>query len=97
LQPHIDAGRLKNFGVGSNKRSAKAPEIPTLAEQGFEGSSSRGGSGSGAWYGMLAPKGTPDEIIRKLNADMTEILLDPQVKAQLEATGLEIHPTSPEE
>lgn len=95
LKPHVDAGRLKNFGVGANERSPKAPDVPTLAEQGFK-SNSRGGA-RGAWYGMLAPAGTPDEIIQKINADMREVLADPAVKAQLEATGLLIQPTSPEE
>lgn len=89
LKPYVDTGRLKSLGVDSDERSPVAPDVPSFAELGLKNTFA-------AWYGLLAPKGTPPEIIARLNKEMGEILTMPDVKAQLEGTGLQIHPSSPE-
>lgn len=89
LQPYVSAGRLQSLGVDSDKRSPVSPEVPSFAEMGLKNSFA-------AWYGLLAPKGTPPEIIAKLNKEIAEILMEPDVKARLEGTGLTIRPSTPE-
>ena len=65
------AGKLNVLGFGSNARIAKYPEVPTLAEGGLPGYE------TGSWYGLAAPKGTPREVIGKLNAETQRIFNDP--------------------
>ncbi len=92
LLPHIKAGRLRALAVMSDKRSAVLPELPTMAEAtGLEGLT------VDAWYGMLAPKGTPQPIIAKLNGVLREVMTLPQVKEQLSAQGLDPATGSPDQ
>ena len=65
--------------------------MPTLAELGYQGVE------ADLWYGMLAPAGTPRDIVARVNADMTKALALPEVKSALAAQGMEIAPSSPEE
>ena len=65
------AGQLKVLGFGSSERLAQYPDVPTLSESGLQGYE------AGSWYGLAAPKGTPDEIIAKLNAQTRMIFNDP--------------------
>jgi tripartite-type tricarboxylate transporter receptor subunit TctC len=65
------AGALKVLGFGSTARIAQYPEVPTLAESGLPGYE------AGSWYGLTAPKGTPPEIVAKLNAQVQRIFNDP--------------------
>jgi tripartite-type tricarboxylate transporter receptor subunit TctC len=65
------AGALKVLGFGSTARIAQYPEVPTLAESGLPGYE------AGSWYGLTAPKGTPPEIVAKLNAQVQRIFDDP--------------------
>ncbi len=74
---HIQSGTLIPLGVAEEERSALTPDIPTLKEQGFENAS------TGAWYGVYAPKNTPDAIVNKLNEDFNAILKDPDTLAKL--------------
>jgi tripartite-type tricarboxylate transporter receptor subunit TctC len=78
------AGSIKAHAVTSDRRLAAAPEIPTFAEMGLPALS------YSAWYGFFAPKGTPMDIIAKLNAAAVEALADPAVRARLADLGLEI-------
>ncbi len=78
------AGSIKAHAVTSDRRLAAAPEIPTFAEMGLPALS------YSAWYGFFAPKGTPMDIIAKLNAAAVEALIDPAVRARLADLGLEI-------
>ena len=86
MLPHVRAGRMKALGVTSLKRSAAAPEIPSLAEQGMEGYDVV------LWYGMLAPTGTPKPIVDKLHAALVEFAASADVREKLSALGAE--PTS---
>ncbi len=89
--PHIKSGRLVAIGVTSPQRLAVLPEVPTVAEQGYPGFQVDN------MYGILAPAGTPPEIVKKLNADIVHALHDPAVKKALEAATVEIVANTPEE
>ena len=86
--PHIRAGKLRALAVTTATRSEALPEVPTVAETvpGYEAS---------AFYGMSAPKGTPPEIIDKLNQEINAALADPKVKARLAELGGILIPGSP--
>jgi tripartite-type tricarboxylate transporter receptor subunit TctC len=90
--PHIRAGRLRAYGVTSAQRSAAAPEIPTFAELGLKGYDAV------QWYGMVAPAGTPREVIEKLHAAMVQVLNEPAIRERFLADGADPTPSrTPEE
>jgi tripartite-type tricarboxylate transporter receptor subunit TctC len=84
--PLMRAGTIKAYAVTSDTRLPKALDIPTFAEMGLPTVSFSG------WLGLFAPKGTPKEIIGKLNAVLAEALADPAVSSRLADLGLEIFP-----
>jgi len=84
--PLMRAGAIKAYAVTSDARSALAPDIPTFGEMGLSAVSLSG------WYGLFAPKGTPGDIIGKLNAVAVEALADPEVRSRLADLGLETFP-----
>ena len=90
VYPHVRGGRMRALAVSSPKRVAAAPEIPTVAESGLPGFE------TGSWQGMLAPSGTPREIVLKLNAEIRRILGTPEIKAQLADQGTEVRADTPE-
>jgi tripartite-type tricarboxylate transporter receptor subunit TctC len=77
---HIRAGKLRALAVTTTKRSPALPDVPTVAETvpGYEAS---------AWFGMGAPKGTPPEIVNKLNKAINAALADPNIQARLADLG----------
>jgi tripartite-type tricarboxylate transporter receptor subunit TctC len=82
----VRAGSIKAYAVASDTRSTLAPDIPTFAEMGLPTLS------FSAWYGIFAPKGTPAEIIGKLNAAAVAALADPTVRSRLVDLGCEVFP-----
>jgi tripartite-type tricarboxylate transporter receptor subunit TctC len=80
--PHVKAGRLRALAVTTKERMPAAPDIPTLDESGLPGYDFGGGSG------LLAPKGTPAAIVRKLEADAREAITSATVREQFGANGL---------
>jgi tripartite-type tricarboxylate transporter receptor subunit TctC len=80
------AGSLKAYAATSNTRLTAAPDIPTFAELGFPRVS------LSAWNGLYAPKGTPKDIIGKLNAAAVEALADRAVRSRLAELGQEVFP-----
>jgi tripartite-type tricarboxylate transporter receptor subunit TctC len=78
--PHIQGGKLRALGVTTAQRSQALPDVPTVAETvaGYEAS---------AWFGMGAPKGTPADVIDKLNKEVNAALQDEKVKARLGELG----------
>ncbi|MCY1526160.1 Tripartite tricarboxylate transporter family receptor [compost metagenome] len=80
--PFIKNGKLIALGVTEAKRSAAAPDIPTLAEQGIQGVAVT------SWYGLLAPKGTPPAVVEQLAKDAAEMLAQPDVRERLKAQGM---------
>lgn len=89
--PFIKAGQVKPIVIGSSKRNPAFPDTPTFREAAILGFS------TDAWYGFLAPKGTPVEITDKLWREVREILLVPDVKSDIEKSGLEVRPSTAEE
>ena len=84
LLPLVRAGSLKAYAVTSDTRTALAPDIPTFGEMGLPALS------FSTWFGLFAPKGTPSDIISKLNAAVIEAPADPVVRSQLVDLGLDI-------
>jgi tripartite-type tricarboxylate transporter receptor subunit TctC len=91
IMPHVRAGRVKLIAMSSEKRFSHMPEIPTVAEQGFPGFDSYG------WNGILAPAGTPHEIIVRLNREINQVLKLSDVKTLLNNTHIEIAGGTPEQ
>ena len=89
--PHVKSGRLKFIAVGSTQRSSALPELPTIAESGYPGFETVG------WAGLLAPAGTPRDIIAKLNAEAVRILAQAELKERFVAMGAELVSSTPEE
>ena len=80
--PLVKSGRLRALAVTSRERVAALPELPTVSESGLKGYE------SSQWYGVLAPTGTPAEILNLLNAHIAKIMQAPDMKQRLTAEGL---------
>jgi tripartite-type tricarboxylate transporter receptor subunit TctC len=89
--PFVKAGKLRALAVASDQRSATLPELPTIAESGLPGYSAI------TWYGLLAPKGTPRDIVQRLNREINEILKQPATRELLLAQGFEPAGNTPAE
>ena len=90
--PHIRSGRVRAYGVTSAKRATGAPDIPTIAESGLKGYEAV------QWYGLLAPAGTPRDIVSKLHAGVVQALQDPVIRKRFVDDGAEPTPSAtPEE
>ncbi len=90
--PHVKSGKLRAIGVTAGKRLQAQPDLPTVAESaGLPDYDVR------PWTGVFVPARTPDAVVRKLAAAMTEVLALPDVKAKLEAAGMEVQPLQPAE
>ena len=81
--PHIQSGRLRAYAVVGNQRSPQLPNVPTFAEQGFNGLEVIG------WYGMFAPAGTPPEIAEKIRSAVEKAVRSPEGKKAISAMGLQ--------
>ncbi|MBR1281732.1 tripartite tricarboxylate transporter substrate binding protein [Bradyrhizobium sp. AUGA SZCCT0177] len=92
LAPQIESGAIRGLAVTSPARSKLLPNIPTADESGVKGFDVR------TWAGLLAPKGTPPAIVKRLNKAVLETLADPETKAALEtAIGGDVQGSTPEE
>jgi tripartite-type tricarboxylate transporter receptor subunit TctC len=89
--PQVRAGKLRALGSTGARRAAAAPDIPTIAEAGLPGYESM------QWYGMLAPAGTPPEIIAMLHKEIVAILRAPDISERFASEGGEVIASSPEE
>ena len=78
---HIKGGKLRALAVTTAKRSAVVPDVPTLEEAGLKGFD------IGTWFGVLAPAGTPKDIVAKLNAEMVKIIKSPDFGERMRAIG----------
>jgi tripartite-type tricarboxylate transporter receptor subunit TctC len=87
----IRSGQVKALGVSSSKRDPSMPDVPTFAEVGVPGYEAMG------WFGVVAPAGTPPEIVAKLNEAVVGALKDPVVAGRMRAVGAEPTPTTQEE
>jgi tripartite-type tricarboxylate transporter receptor subunit TctC len=87
----IRAGKAKAVATTGSKRAALMPEVPTIAEAGYAGYEALN------WYGFLAPRGTPKDVIERLNREIVKALAHPQVVAALHKTGTEPKSSTPDE
>jgi tripartite-type tricarboxylate transporter receptor subunit TctC len=90
--PYVKAGNIKLLAVSSGRRSPFAPEVPTVAE-----ASGIADFDITLWQGFFAPRGTPREVVARLNAELNRILQEPDVKAKLVDAGAEVTPGTVEE
>jgi tripartite-type tricarboxylate transporter receptor subunit TctC len=88
---HIKAGKLRALAVTGPKRSAALSEVATISEQGFPGVEAT------AWYGILAPAGTPRPVVARLHGELVKILKLPDVDQKLGGLGFEIVGSTPEQ
>ncbi len=91
IAPHIKAGKLRALAVTGTKRSALLPDVPTLAESGLPGYE------AGSWYGLLAPAGTPSDVIQKLNQESAKALRQFNVRDALNKEGADVAGGTPED
>ena len=89
--PHVSAGTLRPLAVSRIKRSSLVPNLPTLDEAGVRGFN------MDTWAGLVAPTGTPPEVIKKLNAALRPIIDSPEVQAKFKNVGFEGFSSTPEE
>ena len=87
--PHMRTGKLKPLGVGSPKRSALMPEVPTVSESGVPGYD------VSVWWGILVPAAVPAPVINKLNHEINAILREPEMAKRLSAEAAEATPGTP--
>ena len=90
LVPHIQSGRLRAIAIGSLKRFAALPDVPTFDESGVKGYEAT------TWFGLLAPAKTPKEIVTRLNVEVDRILKSPDLKERFLNDGLDAMGGSPE-
>lgn len=88
--PHIKGGKLRALGIGTTKRSKLMPEVAPISDTlpGFE---------AATWVGLLAPAGTPKEIVARMHAEVEKVLRSPDVQEKLSASGAEPVASSPEQ
>jgi tripartite-type tricarboxylate transporter receptor subunit TctC len=91
IVPHIKAGKLRALALTGKTRSTLLPDVPTIAESGLRGYE------AGSWYGLLAPAGTPREIVMKINTETVKALNQAAVREQLAGEGAEAIGGTPEE
>ena len=91
VTPHIKAGKLRPLVIATQKRSPALPDVPTSQEAGLPGYE------LAAWVGILAPAGTPKEIVGKLNAEIAKFIRQPAMKERLQSQGFELVASTPEQ
>src|SRR5262245_21742830 len=92
VKSNVEAGKLRMIGVGSDRRSREYPDVPTISESGVPGFEAK------SWFGLVAPAGTPPDVIRKINQDVTKVISEPVFADKyLVAQGLESIVGSPEQ
>ena len=89
--PHIQSGALRGLAVTAKTRVDGLPDVPTFAEAGLPGVD------VSLWFAVLVPGGTPSAIIRKLNADIVQVVAEPEFKQALKARGFEAVSSTPEQ
>lgn len=89
--PNVKAGKIRALAVSTAKRSSAVPDLPTIADAGVPGYD------SGAWFGLLAPAGTPKAIVNQLSAETARILKQPEVNKRISELGAEPVGSTPEQ
>ena len=81
IVPHVKEEKLRALAVSSQQRTSLMPDLPTIAESGVAGYE------TSSWYGILAPAGTPNEIVARLNAALVKVIAQPDVRDALAKEG----------
>lgn len=81
--PHVKEGRLRALAVTGSRRSALAPDVPTIAESGVPGFAVV------SWFGLYGPRGMPPELARRINEELNKVLSSPEVAARFATLGIE--------
>ncbi len=89
--PHLKSGKIRALGVGNPERSAMLPDVPTISASGVPGYEAY------SWSGVLAPKGTPADVVTRVNADLVKVLSNPDTAKAMLAAGAEPKPGTPAE
>ncbi|AZG10384.1 tripartite tricarboxylate transporter substrate binding protein [Pigmentiphaga sp. H8] len=89
--PHVQAGKLRALAVTTAERSATAPDLPTMMESGYDKFD------VSSWFGLIAPKGTPPDVIAKVNASVQKALAKPDVQQRFKDLGAVTAKTTPEQ
>lgn len=89
--PHVQSGRLRGLAVTTEKRSPAAPQIPTIAEAGLPGYAVT------TWHGLLAPAGTPRDIVNRLSSEAAKALQNPDVRNKFASQGVDPISSTPEQ
>ena len=87
--PHIKSEKLRALAVGGDKRSPLMPDLPTVSESGFQFNTS-------GWYGVLAPRNTPQPVVARLHSSLTRALNIPHVKQRLSEIAVDVNASTPE-
>jgi tripartite-type tricarboxylate transporter receptor subunit TctC len=91
LMPYVESGKLRPIAITGAKRSPVVPQIPTIAESGYEGYEVL------TWFGLVGPPGMPKDIVDRINKEMSAAIATPAVRQQMLKMGFEIVPNTPEE
>lgn len=91
MLPHIENGKARALAVTTAERSPIVPNVPSLEQAGYKGSASE------LWWGILAPAGTPDTVVERLNTELTTIVTSPEMKEFFLKAGAEPAPMTPDE
>lgn len=89
--PYVKDGKLVALAMAQSKRAALAPEVPSMTDAGLPGFD------TSVWFGLLAPAGTPPDVVAKWNGAVTKVLASPEMRERLEAQGAEPAPDTPDE
>ena len=89
--PHIKSGRIRPLGVAALRRLPQIPDVPTLSETGLKDFQ------AGSWYGLMAPAGTPREIIARLHVELVKALKQPDLQQRITDLGADVVGNTPEE
>jgi len=89
--PHFASGKLRALGVSSAKRYSELPDVPSIAEAGVPGYDAT------IWLGLLAPPGTPRDVVQRLNAEITRVLSAPEARKLMSSAGVDVATGTPED
>ena len=80
-RPHLDAGALRALAVTGEQRNPAVPDVPTFAEAGF------GGVTASTYWGVLAPRGTPKEVVDRVSTELAKAMRDPEIITRIALLG----------
>jgi tripartite-type tricarboxylate transporter receptor subunit TctC len=89
--PNLASGKIRALAVTTKRRDAELPNVPTMDEAGVKGYDAT------IWLALLAPKGTPADVVQKINAAVTKVLSTPDAKKLMTSAGVDVAPSTPED